>query len=320
VGRSLGCLPTLVYQAQPAEVGNLLPEWLSSVAACGHPGNTRGIMSTERAQHQASMDMLRDRLSDLGRGVVAFSGGGDSALLACVAHDVLGDRALAATAVSPSLAHDERDDCAELAAAWGLAWHEVHTDEMATAAYVRNDADRCYWCKEALVRALRPLADTLGSGDEAAVLALGVNVDDLADHRPGQAAARERGAVFPLVEAGFTKADVRDWSRRLGLQTWDKPAAACLASRLPYGTPVTLQRLSAVQRAEHGLRRLGYSELRVRHYDETARIEVPVGQVAAMADDAARVVETVKAAGYRYVTLDLEALRSGNLNAALTSP
>lgn len=260
----------------------------------------------------ASMDALRDRIRGLGRVVVALSGGVDSALLAWVAADVLGDAALAATAVSPSLASRERAVCAELAAEWGLRWQEVFTDEMAQAAYVRNDGDRCYWCKDALLRALAPVAQA-----ERATVALGVNLDDLDDHRPGQRAAAERGAVFPLVDAGFAKADVREWSRRLDLRTWDKPAAACLASRLPYGTPVTLRRLESVEAAEEGLHRLGYRELRVRHYGDLARIEVPVRTVPDVAADAARVVEVVKAAGYRYVTLDLEGLRSGNLNAVL---
>jgi pyridinium-3,5-biscarboxylic acid mononucleotide sulfurtransferase len=261
----------------------------------------------------ASLDALRDRLHSLGRVVVAFSGGADSAFLAWVAHDTLGhDGAVAVTAVSPSLAGSERVDCAELAAEWGLRWREVETDEMAEAAYARNDGDRCYWCKDALLRALGPLAGELG-----ATVVLGVNEDDLGDHRPGQRAAREAGASFPLVDAGFTKADVRAWSQRLGLRTWDKPAAACLASRLPYGTPVTLARLSSVERAEAGLHALGFVDVRVRHYGETARVEVPVdrlAEVVAVRDD---VVAAVRAAGYRYVTLDLEGLRSGNLNAAL---
>ena len=204
--------------------------------------------------------------------VVAFSGGADSALLAWVAHDTLGpERAAAVTAVSPSLAGFEHDDCAELAAEWGLAWHEVRTDELADVAYRRNDADRCARCKDALMDAVAPLADATG-----ATVVLGVNLDDLGDHRPGQQAAAERGAAFPLVQAGFTKADVRSTSRRLGLRTWDKPAAACLASRVPYGTPVTLGVLAAVEQAETALHHLGFDDLRVRHYDDLARLEVPL--------------------------------------------
>lgn len=270
-------------------------------------------MMNAKSNGSPTIDALRERLLGLGKVVVAFSGGVDSALLAWAANDVLGESALIATAVSPSLSERERSACADLADGWGLRWQEVLTDEMAQAAYVRNDGDRCYWCKDALLRVLAPLAEA-----EGARVALGVNLDDLDDHRPGQRAATEWGAVFPLVEAGFTKSDVREWSRRLGLQTWDKPAAACLASRLPYGTPVTLGKLTAVEAAEDGLHALGYRELRVRHYGDLARIEVPVETVPEVATDAARVVEAVKAAGYRYVTLDLEGLRSGNLNAALS--
>ena len=266
----------------------------------------------------ASLDGLRARLRDLERVVVAFSGGADSAFLAWVAHDTLGpDRALAVTAVSPSLPGSERVDCAELAAEWGLRWREVETDEMVEAAYARNDADRCYWCKDALLRAVDPIVTTLAAGDAGATVVLGVNLDDLGDHRPGQRAAAERGAAFPLVDAGFTKHDVRDWSRRLGLRTWDKPAAACLASRLPYGTPVTLGRLAGVERAEAGLHALGFREVRVRHYGDTARLEVPLDRLADVVAERERVVGAVQAAGYSYVTLDLEGLRSGNLNAAL---
>lgn len=259
------------------------------------------------------MEALRERLRELGRVVVAFSGGADSAFLAWVANDVLGpERALAVTAVSPSLPAAERAACADLAAEWGLAWQEVVTDEMDDAAYRRNDADRCYWCKDALLRQVGPLAAT-----EGATVVLGVNLDDLGDHRPGQRAAAEHGAVFPLVDAGFTKHDVRTWSRRLGLRTWDKPAAACLASRLPYGTPVTLRRLTTVEQAEDGLRRLGFDELRVRHYGDLARIEVPADRLGDVVARASDVVAAVKAAGYRYATLDLEGLRSGNLNDVL---
>ena len=260
------------------------------------------------------LDALRDRLRAAWPMVVAFSGGADSAFLAYVAHDTLGaEKVTVATAVSPSLAADELSDCRALASEWGVHLVEVETDELASDDYRSNDGDRCYWCKSSLMDALAPLALARGN----ATVALGVNVDDLGDHRPGQRAAAERGAVFPLVDAGFTKADVREWSRVLGLRTWDKPAAACLSSRVPYGTPVTVEVLGRIERAERALRGLGFRELRVRHYGDTARIEVPIGDLERVLVARAEVVEAVRGAGYAYVTLDLEGLRSGNLNDAL---
>jgi len=260
-----------------------------------------------------ALERLLDRLAELESVVVAFSGGADSAFLAWVAHDTLGgERALAVTAVSPSLPARERVACADLASRWGLTWLEVETHELDDLAYARNDADRCYWCKDALLAAAGPVAEARG-----ATVVLGVNLDDLDDHRPGQRAAVERGAAFPLVDAGFTKADVRAWSKELGLETWDKPAAACLASRLPYGTPVTLGRLASVERAEEGLRALGFAELRVRHHGDIARIEVRVADIDRVVLQREAVVDAVVAAGYRWATLDLAGFRSGGFNAAL---
>ncbi len=281
---------------------------MSTDATLGAAPPTRADTALEDA-----IDRLRRRLAGLDRVVVAFSGGADSALVAFVAHDVLGaERCLVVTAVSPSLAGSEHEDCAALAAEWGLRWREVPTDEMADAAYRSNDGDRCFHCKSALMDAVGPIAAAAG-----ATVVLGVNLDDLGDHRPGQRAATDAGAVFPLVDAGFTKAMVRAASRRLGLRTWDKPAAACLASRVPYGTAVTVDVLSRVERAEAALRGLGFTDLRVRHYGDTARLEVPVDHLADVVARRAEVVEAVRRCGYRYVTLDLEGLRSGNLNQAL---
>ena len=243
---------------------------------------------------------LRSGLERIGALVVAFSGGADSAFLAWVATDTLGaDAVLCVTAVSPSLAPEELADCRALAAEWGLRHVEVETAELADPAYAANDGSRCYHCKTSLLEALvrwppgrggmphtGGMSQTAGSSrSENATrrtIALGVNLDDLGDHRPGQQAAAERGAVFPLVDAGFTKADVRASSKALGLRTWDKPAAACLASRVPYGTPVTLGTLRSVADAESGLRALGFRQLRVRHYGDTARIEVPAEDLAAV--------------------------------------
>jgi uncharacterized protein len=258
----------------------------------------------------SDLDLLRGRLRELDRVAVAFSGGADSAFLAWVANDTLGaDRVLAVTAVSPSLAPDEAADCAALAEEWGLRWAPVPTAELERADYVANGTDRCFHCKTELMDAVAPLAAA-----EGATVVLGVNVDDLGDHRPGQQAAAERGAQFPLVDAGFTKADVRQVSRGLGLRTWDKPAAACLASRIPYGTPVTLSTLDGVGRAEAALHRLGFRQVRVRHHGEVARVEVETEDLSSALARRGEVVAAVKAAGYRWVTLDLEGFRSGNLN------
>lgn len=262
---------------------------------------------------RAPLDGLRRRLRELAPVVVAFSGGADSAFLAWVAADTLGaSRAHAVTAVSPSLAPEEEADCRSLAAEWGLRWSAVVTDELADPAYAANDARRCYWCKAELMSVLSPLAQA-----EGATVVLGVNLDDLSDHRPGQQAAAERGAAFPLVDAGFAKADVRAWSAVLGLRTADKPAAACLASRVPYGTPVTLGVLSSVARAESGVRALGYRQVRVRHYGDLARLEFGAGELDRAFTERQAVAAAVRAAGYRYVTLDLDGYRSGNLNGAL---
>jgi pyridinium-3,5-biscarboxylic acid mononucleotide sulfurtransferase len=261
---------------------------------------------------RVGLSRLRDAIATTGPMVVAFSGGVDSGLLAWVARDVLGAQgSLAVTAVSPSLAPSERADCRRLADSWGLRWVEVQSDEAARPEYVANGTDRCYHCKSELMERLLPLAAA-----EGAVVALGVNVDDLSDHRPGQTAARERGAVFPLVEAGLTKSDVRSAAKELGLEVWDKPAAACLASRVPHGTPVTIGTLAQVSTAEEGLRRLGLRQLRVRHYGDLARIELGPAELEQAFADRDRVVEIVKAAGYHYVTMDLEGFRSGNLNSA----
>ncbi len=265
------------------------------------------------SEPDTKLGALRDRLVEIAPVVVAFSGGADSALLAEVAHRTLGsEAALVVTAVSPSLASIELADAASLADERGWNWQAVDTDEMENAAYRSNDALRCYHCKDALMDALAPIAAPIG-----ATVVLGVNTDDLGEHRPGQRAAAARGALFPMVDAGLTKAEVRAVSRELGLRSWDKPAAACLASRLPYGTPVTLERLSEVERAEAALRRMGFDELRVRHEGALARIEVPPARFGELIEAREEIVAAVKGAGYAAVTMDLEGLRSGNLNDRL---
>ena len=252
---------------------------------------------------------LRKLLLEMERVVVAFSGGVDSALLAWLAHDTLGSSALAATAVSASLADSERKHCQELACQWGLRWVEVATHEQEDHRYLRNDTQRCGYCRESLMEALTPIANA-----ENAQILLGITPDDLGDHRPGIKVAESRGARFPFVETGLTKSQVRSLSKQLGLATWSKPASPCLASRIPYGTPVSLEVLSKVERAEAALAELGFSECRVRHYKDVARIEVPADKLMDVVGARSQIVQEFKKVGYRYATLDLEGLRSGNLN------
>lgn len=246
---------------------------------------------------------------DVGPMVVAFSGGVDSALLAVAASRQLPGQVLAVTADSESLASGELEHCRRLAAEWGLDWQAVRTTELSDRRYAANDTDRCFWCKTSLMDALAPIA-----AERRATVVLGVNFDDLDDYRPGQRAAAERGARFPLVEARLSKAEVRALAREWGLEVWDRPAMPCLSSRIPHGTPVSLALLTRIDRAEAALRRLGFSDVRVRDYDDTARIEVPITDLQRAAELAAQVTAAVESAGYRYVTLDLAGLRSGNLN------
>ncbi len=263
-------------------------------------------------------EQLENQLLDVCRAVgpmvVAFSGGVDSTLLAVAAERALPGQCTAATANSASLATGELDHCRRLAAEWDLRWVDVTTNELDNPRYVENAGDRCFWCKTALMDELAPVAQAA-----SATIVLGVNLDDLGDHRPGQQAAAERGARFPLVEAEMTKTDIRGLARHWGIDVWDRPAMPCLSSRIPYGTSVSVPLLSRIDRAEGALRSLGFDDVRVRHYDDTARIEVPADQVALVAAKADEVVAAVQQAGYLYVTLDLAGLRSGNLNAALSN-
>ncbi|MEM8922327.1 MAG: ATP-dependent sacrificial sulfur transferase LarE [Actinomycetota bacterium] len=259
---------------------------------------------------QARIDALTDAIREIGPLVVAFSGGVDSALLTVAAARALGpDKVLAATADSASLGSGELATCRRLTSGWGVDWVAVSTDELADERYLANDTDRCYWCKSALMDQLEPLATERG-----ATVALGVNVDDLGDHRPGQQAAGDRGARFPLVEAGLTKDDIRALARHWDVEVWDRPAMPCLSSRIPYGTAVTVPLLSRIDRAEAAVRALGFSDLRVRHYGDTARIELPRHEMVQAVERSEELVAAVTGAGYRYATLDLAGLRSGNLN------
>lgn len=261
------------------------------------------------------LERLRACVAGADRLLVAFSGGADSALLAAVAHQVLGAQAVAVTAVSASLPTDERGAARAFTRAHGIAHVEVCTDELDRAEYVANDGNRCYHCKSALFDAIAPIAALSG-----AQIALGTNLDDLGEHRPGQAAARQRGVIAPLVDAGLTKADVRAISRELGLVTADKPAAACLSSRIAYGDVVTAEVLGRVERAERAVRSFGFVGGRVRaHANGTvARIELPEADLARALADRLRLTAAVREAGFAFVSLDLAGFRSGSMNALLS--
>ncbi len=260
----------------------------------------------------ARLARLRGALRGLGSALVCFSGGADSALVLAVARAELGDGAVALTAVSPSLADAEREAAAAFCRALGARQLWVETREQAAPGYAANGPDRCYFCKDELYRVAGAKAAELG----LAHVLDGFNRDDAAEHRPGRRAALEQGVRSPLVEAELSKADVRAISRELGLATWDKPAAPCLASRIPTGTPVTPLRLSQVARGEAALRALGFKVFRLRHHEEVARLELAADELARLFDPATRraVDEAVKAAGYRFVSVDLEPFRSGRLS------
>jgi uncharacterized protein len=258
---------------------------------------------------EAGLRELRSIVSGIGPSVVAFSGGVDSTLLLKVAHDVLGDRILAITAVSPSLSGSEKDAAAGLARAIGAAHQFVETREMEDPAYRANDGRRCYHCKSALFQALRTIAP-LASGR---ALLYGAIPEDLGEDRPGLVAAAEAGARAPLVEARLTKDMIRELARRLGLPNWDKPAMACLASRLPVNTPVTLEALARVDRAETAVRSLGYRQVRVRHHGQRARVEIGAAELArALTEEGrSRIGAAVRSAGYDQVEVDPRGYRPG---------
>lgn len=263
---------------------------------------------------RAKLARLRELVAETKGVMVAFSGGADSALLLAVAAQELGPRAVGATGVSPSLAPEELAGAKAFAQQRGIRHVIVVTNEGERPEYVRNGRDRCYFCKDELFTTLAPLAAA-----EGLALAVGTNTDDLGDWRPGQRAAAQRGVLTPLVEAGLSKAEVRAVSRSLGLETWDKPAAPCLASRVAYGLQVTPARLSRVEQAERLLRSLGFGpELRVRDHGSIARLELPPEAVPRAAEPHVRraVVQGLRQLGYTYVTLDLDGLRPGSLNLA----
>jgi len=261
-------------------------------------------------------DALKGIIAELPGAIVAYSGGADSAFLADVAHEVLGPRSIAVTAVSESLAPDEREQAAALARARGWRHEEIRTREIERHEYRRNEPDRCFHCKDELFAVLDRLAI-----DRRAVVLVGTNADDTGDFRPGLRAAREHGVRAPLLESGLHKEEIRELSRARGLPTWDKPASACLASRIAYGIEVTPERLDRVAQAEAFIRSLGPRQLRVRDHGDLARIEVPLEEVEQLTEPTLRahIVERLKGLGFAHVTLDLEGFRSGSMNASLLS-
>lgn len=256
---------------------------------------------------------LRSLVSSYGSLIVAYSGGVDSTFLTGVAHEVLGDKALAVTSRSPSVAPEELEAATELAAERGWRHLVVDTDEINDPRYLANDGRRCFFCKTELYSHLDNVA-----GDEGITrVANGANTDDLGDYRPGMEAAKNFEVVSPLVESGMTKQDIRDLSLKMDLPTWDKPAQPCLSSRIPYGTVVSVEALGMIGKAEKGLRELGFKVVRVRHYGETARVEIPLTDFDRFEEVRSEASTVVLGAGYEVMELEPNGFKSGGLNAAL---
>ena len=267
---------------------------------------------------EAKEDLLVSRLAAIPSLIVALSGGADSAYLAWAAHRALRDRALSVTALSPSFSAYDRQMVEQFVKQLKLRHQFIETHEMENPAYRANQPDRCYFCKDELFSVLDKLASSRGF----AAIAYGVNADDTLDFRPGHRAAAEHQVLAPLLAAGLAKSEIRRLSRRASLPTWDRPASACLASRVPYGSEVTRERLSLVERGEAALRELGFRQFRVRIHDNLARVEVSPDELpkALAQETAAAIAERLKSAGFAYVTLDLEGYRQGSLNEALARP
>jgi uncharacterized protein len=269
-------------------------------------------MEAARRASAEKVERAKERISSVDGAIVAFSAGVDSTFVLAVAREVLGVRAAALTAHSPSVPERERAEARALAARLGVRHLERESHEQDEPGYVANATDRCYYCKRELYRLCAAAARELGF---SAILD-GFNADDRRDHRPGHRAATEALVLSPLAEAGLSKLEVRAWSEAYGLPTWDKPQMACLASRIPYGTPVTPERLAQIERAEAEVRALGFHDLRVRHHGDVGRVEIGEGELGAAFSRRAEIAAAVKGAGFKFAALDLEPFRSGRMNAA----
>jgi pyridinium-3,5-biscarboxylic acid mononucleotide sulfurtransferase len=274
---------------------------------CGRPRYNRSMNPKERA--------LFDALREMKSVIVAYSGGADSAYLAWAAKQVLGDEAVAITADSASLPESHKQDAEEFAREHGIRHEYIETREFDNPEYVANNPDRCFHCKDELFTRLDQVAKERG----IAHVVYGVNVDDLGDYRPGQRAAKLHEVKAPLVDAGLTKVEIRELSKHAGLKTWDRPASACLSSRIPYGTPVTIQNVKTVDRGEDAIRALGFRQFRVRFHGDIVRLEISPDELPrAMSIEMAQQFTSIfKKLGFHYVTLDLEGYRQGSLNAVL---